>query len=34
MRFKLLAITPEKEWEGLAKELNNNFKFIDAGFSE
>jgi hypothetical protein len=22
MRFKLIALTPEKQWEGLAKELN------------
>jgi hypothetical protein len=34
MRFKLLAITPEKEWEGLAKELNSNFRYMGAGFSE
>jgi hypothetical protein len=25
MRFQLLAITPEKNWEGLAKELNSIF---------
>jgi hypothetical protein len=34
MRFKLMAITPEKEWEGLAKELNNNFRYMGAGVSK
>jgi hypothetical protein len=31
MRFKLMAITPEKEWPGLAKELNNEFNYLGAG---
>jgi hypothetical protein len=33
MRFKLLAIVPEKEWEGLAKELNDNFDYLGPGIS-
>jgi len=28
MRFQLLAITPEKNWEGLAKELNSIFSDV------
>ncbi len=31
MRFKLMAITPEKEWPGLAKELNGEFNYLGAG---
>lgn len=31
MRFKLLAITPEKNWEGLAKELNSVFYDVAVG---
>lgn len=34
MRFKLMAITPLKNWEGLAKELNNNFVYLGAGVSK
>jgi hypothetical protein len=34
MRFKMMEITPEKEWEGLAKELNNNFTYMGAGISK
>jgi len=30
----VLKITPEKEWEGLAKELNNNFTYMGAGVSK
>jgi hypothetical protein len=31
MRFKLLAITPELNWEGLAKELNGIFPDVAVG---
>jgi hypothetical protein len=31
MRFKLMAITPEREWPGLAKELNGEFNYLGAG---
>jgi hypothetical protein len=31
MRFNLLAIVPEKEWEGLARELNDNFEYLGPG---
>lgn len=34
MRFKLKAITPEKQWNDLAKELNNNFVYLGAGISK
>jgi hypothetical protein len=34
MRFKLIALTPEKQWEGLAKELNYNFIYMGAGVSK
>jgi hypothetical protein len=34
MRFKLKAITPQKQWNVLAKELNNNFVYIGAGISK
>jgi hypothetical protein len=34
MRFQLMELTPEKEWEGLAKELNNNFTYMGAGASK
>jgi len=34
MRFKLLAITPEKNWENLAKELNSVFTDIVPGASK
>ena len=34
MRFKLKAITPEKNWEGLAKELNNSFTYLGPGVSD
>ncbi|HET6999670.1 MAG TPA: hypothetical protein VFI33_00085, partial [Puia sp.] len=31
MRFKLLEITPEKNWEGLARELNRIFSDVAVG---
>jgi hypothetical protein len=31
MRYNLMALTPEKEWPGLAKELNNDFDYLGAG---
>jgi len=34
MRFKLLAITPEKNWKELAKELNSNFYYLGPGVSQ
>jgi len=34
MRFKLKAITPNKQWRDLAKELNNNFVYLGAGISK
>jgi hypothetical protein len=34
MRFKLLAITPEKNWESLAKELNQVFTDVVPGSSK
>ena len=34
MRFKLKDITPEKQWNDLAKELNNNFVYLGAGISK
>lgn len=34
LRFKLLAITPEKEWKGLAKELSDQFNYMGAGISK
>jgi hypothetical protein len=34
LRFKLLTITPEKEWTGLAKELNEQFNYMGAGISK
>jgi hypothetical protein len=34
MRFKLLALTPEKQWNDLAKELNNYFVYMGAGVSK
>ena len=34
MRFKLKAITPEKNWEGSAKELNNSFTYLGPGVSD
>jgi hypothetical protein len=34
MRFELKAITPEKQWNDLAKELNNNFVYLGAGISK
>ncbi len=34
MRFKLMSITPEKNWDGLAKELNNDFNYLGAGVSK
>ena len=34
MRFKLKAITPQKQWNDLAKELNNNFVYLGAGISK
>ena len=33
MRFKLLAMTPEKNWKDLAKELNNTFTYLGPGIS-
>lgn len=33
MRFKLMAITPEKNWKDLAKELNANFTYLGPGVS-
>jgi hypothetical protein len=33
MRFKLKALTPEKNWKGLAKELNNSFTYLGPGVS-
>jgi hypothetical protein len=34
MRFKLMAITPEKNWKDLAKELNANFTYLGPGISK
>jgi hypothetical protein len=34
MRFKLLAITPEKHWKDLAKELNSCFYYLGPGVSQ
>ena len=34
MRFKLKAITPNKNWRDLAKVLNNNFVYLGAGISK
>ena len=34
MRFKLLAITPEKNWKDLAKELNICFYYLGPGISQ
>ena len=34
MRFKLKAITPNKQWYNLAKVLNNNFVYLGAGISK
>jgi hypothetical protein len=31
MRFKLMALTPEKNWKDLSKELNNCFAYLGAG---
>jgi hypothetical protein len=31
MRFKLLAITPEKNWKDLAKDLNSCFYYLGPG---
>jgi hypothetical protein len=33
MRFKLMAITPEKNWNDLAKELNSCFTYLGPGVS-
>lgn len=33
MRFKLMAITPEKNWKDLAKELNDTFSYLGPGVS-
>lgn len=33
MRFKLKALTPEKNWKDLAKELNNCFTYLGPGVS-
>jgi len=33
MRFKLMAITPEKNWSDLAKELNSCFTYLGPGVS-
>jgi hypothetical protein len=33
MRFKLMAITPEKNWKDLARELNNTFSYLGPGVS-
>jgi hypothetical protein len=33
MRFKLKALTPEKNWKDLAKELNNSFTYLGPGVS-
>jgi hypothetical protein len=33
MRFKILALTPEKNWKDLAKELNNTFTYLGPGVS-
>jgi hypothetical protein len=33
MRFKLKALTPEKNWKDLAKELNNSFTYLGLGVS-
>jgi hypothetical protein len=33
MRFQLMAITPEKKWETIAKELNTDFNYMGAGAS-
>jgi hypothetical protein len=34
MRFELLSITPEKQWNDFAKELNTNFVYMGAGISK
>jgi hypothetical protein len=34
MRFELKAITPNKQWNDLAKVLNNNFVYLGAGISK
>ena len=34
MRFNLLEITPEAEWNGLARELNNNLFYLGSGDSK
>ena len=34
LRFKLLDITPEKEWKQLAKELSDQFNYLGAGLSK
>ena len=34
MRFQLLAITPEKQWEDLTKELNENFTYLGPGVAK
>ena len=34
MRFKLLAITPEKNWKDLAKQLNSCFSYLGPGVSQ
>jgi hypothetical protein len=34
MRFKLLALTPEKQWTDLAKDLNSSFVDMGAGISK
>jgi hypothetical protein len=33
MRFKILAMTPEKNWKDLAEELNNTFTYLGPGVS-
>jgi hypothetical protein len=33
MRFKIMALTPEKNWKDLAKELNNTFAYLGPGVS-
>jgi len=33
MRFKILAMTPEKNWKDLAKELNSTFTYLGPGVS-
>jgi len=34
LRFELKAITPEKDWNSLAKEMNNHFVYLGAGISK